>query len=68
MSSDNFETLRIVVIILIIALRFFLIPYYLQAYLNLAPRKLHRMSKESGKVKNIEVQIMVLNKIIFNLI
>ncbi|RWS11469.1 transmembrane protein 161B-like protein, partial [Dinothrombium tinctorium] len=59
MSSDNFDRTRLIVILVIIALRFLLMPKYLQAYLNLAPRKLSRLKKEVGRITNVELQKMI---------
>jgi hypothetical protein len=59
MSPETFDTSRILLILLIIAIRFLLINKYLQAYLNLAPNRLCRLRKEAGKISNIELQKMI---------
>ena len=59
MSTGTFETIRILVIILVISVRVSLIWKYLQAYLNLAPSKLARLRKEAGRITNIELQRMI---------
>ena len=56
MTSSNFETLRLIVVLAIILLRFSLIGRYLQSYLNLAPSKLSRLRKEAGLITNLELQ------------
>ncbi|RWS28401.1 transmembrane protein 161B-like protein [Leptotrombidium deliense] len=58
-NPANFDTLRIIIILLIVFLRLLLIRKYLQAYLNLAPRKLLRLKKEVGRIKNVELQKMI---------
>jgi len=59
MSSDSFETTRIIVIILIICLRMGLIRRYLQSYLNIAPQKLTFLKKETGRITNVDLQKLV---------
>ncbi|GFX26713.1 transmembrane protein 161B [Trichonephila clavipes] len=59
MSPDAFDTTRLVLIIVIVAIRFLLMPHYLQSYLNMAPEKLRNLRKEAGKISNVELQKMV---------
>lgn len=59
MSSDSFETTRIIVIIVIISLRMCLIRRYLQSYLNIAPQKLTFLKKETGRITNIDLQKLI---------
>ena len=60
MSSDSFETTRIVIIVLVIGLRLCLIRSYLQSYLNIAPQKLTLMKKESGRITNVDLKRLVI--------
>ncbi|GIY26478.1 transmembrane protein 161B [Caerostris darwini] len=59
MSSDAFDTTRLVLIVFILAIRFFLMPHYLQSYLNMAPEKVRNLRKEAGRISNVELQKMV---------
>ncbi|KAF8788816.1 Transmembrane protein 161B like protein [Argiope bruennichi] len=59
MTPDSFDTTRLVLIIVVLAIRFFLMPHYLQSYLNLAPEKVRNLKKEAGRISNIELQKMV---------
>lgn len=59
MTSDVFETTRLMLMVLIVAVRFVLMPHYLQSYLNMAPEKLKDLRKEAGRISNVELQKMV---------
>lgn len=59
MTSDAFETTRLMLMVFIVAVRFFLMPHYLQSYLNMAPEKLKDLRKEAGRISNVELQKMV---------
>ncbi|CAG2113918.1 unnamed protein product [Medioppia subpectinata] len=59
MSSDSFETTRIIVILVVIGLRAFLTRRYLQSYLNIAPQKLTLMKKEKGRITNVDLQKLI---------
>ncbi|CAL1292095.1 unnamed protein product [Larinioides sclopetarius] len=59
MTPDAFDTTRLVLIIVVLAIRFFLMPHYLQSYLNLAPEKVRNLKKEAGRISNVELQKMV---------
>lgn len=59
MHSDVFDTTRLVLMILIVALRLLLMPQYLQSYLNMAPEKINNLRKEAGRISNLEIQRMV---------
>ena len=56
LTSDQFETMRIYSILVIIAFRLVMMPNYLQSYLNLAYHKMEEMKLEAGKISNIELQ------------
>ncbi|XP_015917310.1 transmembrane protein 161B [Parasteatoda tepidariorum] len=59
MTSDTFDTTRLLLIVGIVAVRLLLMPHYLQSYLNMAPEKLKELRKEAGKISNIDLQKMV---------
>ena len=56
MGSDTFDTLRIVMVLVVGAVRLGLMPYYLQSYLNLAYEKIEAQKKESGRISNKDLQ------------
>ncbi|XP_017466645.1 PREDICTED: transmembrane protein 161B [Rhagoletis zephyria] len=56
LSVEAFETIRLLIVILIVLLRFALIPIYLQSYLNLAHDKIMDLRKEAGRITNVEYQ------------
>uniref|UniRef100_A0A1A9WSP1 Transmembrane protein 161B n=1 Tax=Glossina brevipalpis TaxID=37001 RepID=A0A1A9WSP1_9MUSC len=57
-----FETLRLVLVILVVILRFALMPIYLQSYLNLASDRISDLRREAGRITNIDFQ----NKVNYN--
>jgi len=56
MSSESFETLRILLVILTVILRISLMPVYLQAYLNIAQDRIEDIKKEAGRITNVSLQ------------
>lgn len=64
LTEQAFDSIRLVLIVLAVALRFSLMPVYLQAYLNLAYDRLEEQKKEAGRITNIELQ----RKVRFSLI
>uniref|UniRef100_W8ASG1 Transmembrane protein 161B n=2 Tax=Ceratitis capitata TaxID=7213 RepID=W8ASG1_CERCA len=56
LSVQAFETMRLLIVILVVLLRFALIPIYLQSYLNLAHDKIEDLRKEAGRITNVEYQ------------
>uniref|UniRef100_A0A6B2E928 Putative conserved secreted protein n=1 Tax=Phlebotomus kandelakii TaxID=1109342 RepID=A0A6B2E928_9DIPT len=56
MTPHAFETLRLLLIVLVVALRITLMPFYLQAYLNLAHQRVEEQKKEAGRITNVELQ------------
>lgn len=56
LSSEAFDTLRLCLVIVAVALRIALMPIYLQAYLNLAYQRLEEQKKEAGRITNVELQ------------
>ncbi|EDW19256.2 transmembrane protein 161B [Drosophila mojavensis] len=51
-----FETLRLLLVIFVVVMRFALMPIYLQSYLNLAYDKIVDLRKEAGRITNVEFQ------------
>ncbi|KAH8322806.1 hypothetical protein KR059_006370, partial [Drosophila kikkawai] len=49
-----FETLRLLLVIFVVVVRFALMPIYLQSYLNLAHDKILDLRKEAGRITNVE--------------
>ncbi|XP_072939682.1 transmembrane protein 161B-like [Epargyreus clarus] len=56
MTSDAFDTLRIVLLVVTVVLRIVLMPRQLQAYLDMAQRRLDAQKKEAGRITNIDLQ------------
>jgi hypothetical protein len=56
MTSDAFDTLRLVLVIATVILRLVLMPVYLQAYLNMAHTRLEEQKKEVGRISNTDLQ------------
>lgn len=55
----QFESLRLIVVVIMCILRFLLMPLFMQSHLNLAHEKIEHMKKESGRISSIELQKMV---------
>lgn len=56
MLPETFESIRLLVILSVLAVRLCLFRSYLQAYLNIAPQKLHVLNRQAGKISNVELQ------------
>ncbi|CAG0914086.1 unnamed protein product [Notodromas monacha] len=56
MSEAAFETGRLWLIVAVLLLRLVLMPFYLQAYLNLAYKRIAKQKKEAGKISNKDIQ------------
>ncbi|XP_059052927.1 transmembrane protein 161B [Achroia grisella] len=56
MTSDAFDTLRLVLLVCTVVLRLGLMPRQLQAYLDMAQRRLDLQKKEAGRITNIDLQ------------
>merc|ERR1719273_681782 len=59
LTTDQFETLRLYMVIIVVLFRLAVMPRYLQSYLNMAFTKLEELKQEAGKVSNIDLQKMV---------
>ena len=56
LTSDAFETIRLIAVVFAVVLRICLMPVYLQAYLNLAHDRIEEQKKEAGRITNKELQ------------
>ena len=56
LTSDQFETLRLYMVVIMILFRLAVMPSYLQSYLNIAFSKLEELKQEAGKISNIDLQ------------
>ncbi|KAG7307978.1 hypothetical protein JYU34_006605 [Plutella xylostella] len=56
MTSQAFDTLRLSLLVLTVVLRLCLMPRCLQAYLDMAQRRLDAQKNEAGRITNIELQ------------
>ncbi|XP_037951174.1 transmembrane protein 161B-like, partial [Teleopsis dalmanni] len=54
-----FETLRLLLVLIVVILRFALMPIYLQSYLNIAHDKVEDLRKEAGRITNKEYQTKI---------
>lgn len=61
LTSGAFDTIRFILIIAAVLLRFSLMPIYLQAYLNIAFDRIQEQKKEAGRITNVELQKKVYN-------
>lgn len=56
MSPDTFDTTRLLIIVGVVLLRIYLMPIYLQSYLNMAHDRVAELRKEAGRISNIDLQ------------
>lgn len=56
MTEEQFETFRLVLVVLMVVLRVAMMPYFLQAFLNIAQDRLTELHKEAGRILNIDLQ------------
>ncbi|CAH2071913.1 unnamed protein product, partial [Iphiclides podalirius] len=56
MAPHTFDTLRLVLVVVSVVIRLLLMPRQLQAYLDMAQRRLDAQKKEAGRITNIELQ------------
>ena len=56
MTSEQFESARLFMVVAILVFRLVMMPKYLQSYLNMAYHKMEEMKKEAGKISNVELQ------------
>lgn len=51
-----FETSRLIAVIFMVLLKLLIMPWYLQAYLDMAYNRVEEQKKEAGRITNIELQ------------
>ncbi|XP_026680380.1 transmembrane protein 161B-like [Diaphorina citri] len=56
LTESGFDSLRLVLIVVLILQRLALMPIYLQAYLNMAYARVEEQRKEAGRITNVELQ------------
>lgn len=59
LRNETFEIIRVASIILLVFTRICLMPIYLQSYLNLALVKVTNIKKQSGKIRNLDLQKII---------
>lgn len=64
MTDQAFDSLRLVLVIVTILLRIALMPRQLQAYLDMAHKRLEVQKKEAGRITNIDLQKKVIIKFV----
>lgn len=57
--EDQFEGLRLLLILATCFIKILLMPLFLQSHLNLAHERIESMKKETGRISNIELQKIV---------
>lgn len=56
LQPEAFETIRLLLVVLTVLLRFALMPIYLQSYLNIAQDRIEDLRTEAGRITNVEYQ------------
>jgi len=56
MTSEQFESVRLYLVVAVLVFRLIMMPKYLQSYLNMAYHKMEEMKQEAGKISNVELQ------------
>jgi hypothetical protein len=59
MTSEQFESVRLYLVVAILVFRLIMMPKYLQSYLNMAYHKMDEMKSEAGKISNVELQKLI---------
>lgn len=59
MTLEQFESLRCWLVVLVVAQRLYLMPVFMQAYLNMAHERLEQQKKEAGRITNKDLQRQV---------
>ena len=60
LTSEQFETVRLYTVVLVLLFRLIMMPTYLQSYLNMAYHKLEELKQEAGKISNVDLQKKVV--------
>lgn len=56
MSEHAFETVRILAVVSTMGMKLFIMPWYLQAYLDMAYHRVEEQKKEAGRITNRDFQ------------
>lgn len=56
MTDEAFDAFRIMAITVVMCLKIILMPWYLQAYLDMAFHRTEEQKKEAGRITNIDFQ------------
>lgn len=56
MTSEQFESVRLYLVVAVLVFRLIMMPKYLQSYLNMAYHKMEEMKQEAGKISNVDLQ------------
>ena len=56
MTSEQFESARLYLVVAVLVFRLIMMPRYLQSYLNMAYHKMEEMKQEAGKISNVDLQ------------
>jgi hypothetical protein len=59
MTTDQFETLRLYLIVFVVVFRLAMMPRYLQSYLNIAYYKMEGLKQEAGRISNVDIQKLI---------
>ncbi|KAK9512049.1 hypothetical protein O3M35_000561 [Rhynocoris fuscipes] len=59
LTENAFDSLRLILVIVVVIFRLTLMPYYLQAYLNIADMRIQEQKKEAGRITNKDLQTKV---------
>lgn len=60
LETETFESLRLFAVVFTVLLKIFLMPWYLQTYLNIAHERVEKQKKEAGRITNVDFQKKVL--------
>lgn len=55
-TDESFDSFRVIVIVMTMLLKIILMPWYLQAYLNMAYCRAEEQKKETGRITNVDFQ------------
>lgn len=59
MTLDQFESLRCWLVVFVVVQRLYMMPMFMQAYLNMAQERLERQKREAGRITNKDLQKQV---------
>lgn len=59
MQLEQFESLRCWIVVLVVIQRLYMMPMFMQAYLNMAQERLEQQKKEAGRITNKDLQKQV---------